>query len=156
MSESRKPIVLAGVLTLAIVVAFVVAAGFGGRGSDAGGDWSDFLNDLGGSSSLRPDDLRLVDGGCEVSAAVIAVTGFCVLEVAGFGGGSAFGDVVKKATIVAMDGPMQLTVVVEGTTVSQTIDEGEQTQLTFGTSGGELGLACVGFGVSSCSADIRY
>lgn len=155
MSETRKPIVIAGVVALVVIVAFVLAAGFGGRGSDAVGDWSDLLGDVGGSSSLRSDDLRLVDGGCEVSATFITVAGSCVLEVAGFGGGFAMGDAVKKATIVAMDDSMRLTVVVEGTTVSQTIAEGEEIKLTFGTSGGELGLACMGFGVSSCSADIR-
>lgn len=154
MSENRKPVVVAGVLALVLVVAFVLAAGFGGRGSDSGAGWTNFLSDVGGSSSLGADDLHLVDGGCVVSAALINVGGSCVLEVAGFGGGFAFGDVVKKATIVALDGPMRLTVVVEGTSVSQTIVEGDETRLTFGTSGGELGLACVGFGVSTCSAGI--
>lgn len=152
MGDNRKPLVMAGVLAAVLVMAFVLAAGFGGRHSNVGPGWVTFLRNMASSASLQPDDLRVVEGDCEVSGSLIEVVGACVLGVPGHGGGAAIADAVTQATIVAMDGPMQLTVVVEGTTVSQRIDERTRTRLTFGTSGGELGLACLTFGDFTCSA----
>ncbi len=138
--SGRKPVVVLAVVGAVVVLVFALGVGLGGRGEGDGG-WRDRLAGLGGGAELTADDLVLADGTCDVADRVVSFSGACVFEVVASGGRFSLAP-ARRATLVVGDAPVTLTVVVEEQEITTTLDPGEVQDLTFGRSGGALGLAC--------------
>lgn len=140
--SGRKPVVVLVVVGAVVVLVFALGVGLGGRGTGDGG-WRDRLSGLGAGAELTADDLVLTDGACEVADRVVTFGGACVFEVGASGGRFSLAP-TRRATLVVGDAPVTLTVVVEGQEITTSLDPGEVQDLTFGRSGGALGLTCRG------------
>jgi len=151
---NRKPIIIAAVCAAVAVLVLVVGIGFGGGGSTENQSWQDRLDGFGPSSSLLPHDLRVDAGECDVSALRIDVPLGCAITVTAFGGGFDLGSAVKQVTVTALDAPVTVDLVVEGTSVSQDLEPGDTARLTFGTGGGSLALTCGGFPAGPCAVGL--
>ena len=153
--ENRRPVIIAIVCASLAALVLVVGIGFGGRGSAAGFDWGGFLGRFAPQSTLDTCDLTVVDGACDLRESVIVVSGSCRLAVAGFGGGLDLGAAVKRGDLVAVGGPVEVQVRVEGTQMSQDLAQDDRSPLTFGTDGGALRLTCLGIATATCSTELQ-
>lgn len=144
MSESnRKPIVVAILCAAVALLIWVMGVGFGGGGNaGGGGDWQEKLSDVGKSQTLALQDLRLVEGSCGKSELSVTVQGTCTFTVEEFGGSFDLGPSTKEATIAVRSGAMKLVAQIEGVSAAQDLGAGDESLLTFGTSGGSLTVLC--------------
>lgn len=144
-NTSRKPLLIVGACAAAAVLVLVFGVSCGG-GNDAGAkDWQDAFTDSARGAALTGDDLQASGGTCAADGAQLLVTGSCMFVVKDFGGALGLGPPTKRATLV----PQQAVVIelyVQGTRIEQDVDPGKDVPLTFGTSGGQLGVTCLSAG----------
>lgn len=141
---NRKPLVVVAVIGAVVVLVFVLGVGLGGGSPTGDGGWQERLRGLGAGAALTPSDLVLAEGNCTVDGARIVVGGSCVFDVAPAGGRFSLGPPTRRTTL--RNGPLAVALAfeVEDQDISVRLDPGEAQDLTFGRSGGRLGLACLG------------
>jgi hypothetical protein len=140
--RNRKPIIV--VILCAVVAVLVLVLGVSCSGSNNAGapGWQSALAGVAAGGKLTTADLAPAGGACSASGGQLAVAGSCMFEVRKFGGLFDFGPPTKRARLL----PQQAVVVtlsVEGTRTEQSADPGDTVELTFGTSGGSLGIRCL-------------
>lgn len=139
-ADTRKPIILLAVVGVIVVVVFVLGVGLGG-GSSGAGEWRERLSGFGVGGDLAPQEVSVGEG-CGRDGSTILVAPACVVEVAPRGGRFSLGSPVRKASLTNAGGAVRLTLRLEDTEISRTLDPGESTDLTFGPDGGSLVLQC--------------
>lgn len=149
MDDTRKPVIVAVVAAVVVVVLFALGVSFGGAGPSASADWRDRLSGFGAGGDLDRGDVLLGDG-CEPSGEQgIAFAAACTLAVADRGGGVRLGSPVRRAELENVGAALRLTLVLQDTPISRTMDPGESTELTIGPEGGTVALRCLG--LTGCS-----
>lgn len=139
-ADTRKPIILLAVVGVVAVLVFVLGVGLG-SGSSGADDWRERLSGLGAGQDLAAQDVSVGEG-CGRDGSTILVAPACVVEVAPRGGRFSLGSPVRSASLTNVGGPVRLTLRLEDTEISRTLDPGETTDLTFGPDGGSLALQC--------------
>jgi hypothetical protein len=144
--ENRTPILLViacGVIALLVLV-FGVSCGNGNN--DAARDWQGGFSGAAAGAKLTAADLSARGGSCSASDIQLVVTGACVFDVKEFGGGLFyFGPPTKRARLAPQQA-VTVSLLVQGTRAEQNSGPGKTVDLTFGTSGGQLGIVCPGLG----------
>ncbi|SEJ35623.1 hypothetical protein SAMN04487917_105150 [Arthrobacter sp. yr096] len=140
--ENRTPILVViacGVIALLVLVSGVSC---GGGNNDAAADWQGGFADAGKGARLTAADLSISDGSCSASDTQLVVTGACVVDVKEFGGGLfSFGPPTKRARLAPQQ-PVTVSLFIQGTRAEQDSGPGKTVDVTFGTSGGQLGITC--------------
>ena len=140
--ENRTPILVVIACGVVAVLVLVFGVSCGGGNNNAAPDWQAGISGAGGGARLTAADFTVTDGSCTVSDAQLVVNGGCVLAVKDFGGGLFyFGPPTKRARLAPQQ-PVTVTLFLQGTRAQQDSDPGKTVDLTFGTSGGELGITC--------------
>jgi hypothetical protein len=139
--ENRKPLII--LIACAVVAALVLVLGASCSGSNNGAAprWQSNFSGIAAGGTLTTAELAPAGGSCSASGGQLTVAGSCTFTVRGFGGPFDFGPPTKRARMV----PQQAVVVtleVEGTRTEQAAEAGRSVDLTFGTSGGSLGILC--------------
>ncbi|MDJ0356002.1 hypothetical protein [Paenarthrobacter sp. PH39-S1] len=143
MSErNRKPILIAVVCAAVAILVLGLGIGFGGRDSTGSRSWQEYLSGIRTAAALRPADLRLTAGSCSFTDHQFTVVGLCTFAVDKFGGSFDLGPPTKRATLLVIAGTAQLSMQIEGTSVSQNLQASQDAKLTFGKSGGTLTVFC--------------
>lgn len=140
---SRRPLVVLGILAVLAVALFGFGVAAGPRGADA--EWPDPFGSFRPGDALRPDELTVESGACAVGDE-IAFTSGCVLAVAPVEGGWPWQRVTRTARLVAKEGPVRVSLVVQGEPLRTDLKPGKDVRLVFTADGGRLGLACLGLG----------
>ncbi|MFJ4210268.1 hypothetical protein ACIPY2_17580 [Paenarthrobacter sp. NPDC089675] len=144
--QNRTPIIVVAACGLIAVLVLVFGVSCGGGNNGAAGDWQAGFSGAAKGGRLGAADLSVVGGTCSVSDAQLVVTGACVLQVKEFGGGLFyFGPPTKRATLVPQQ-PVTVSLFIQGTRAEQDSGPGKTVDLTFGTSGGQLGITCRALG----------
>ena len=141
-SGNRKPIIV--VVACAVVAALVLVFGVScGGGNDAAAPgWQSGFAGAAKGGKLTTADLAPAGGSCSASGGQLAVAGSCTFTVREFGGLFSFGPPTKRARLLPQQS-VEVTLSVEGTRTEQSADPGDTVELTFGTSGGSLGIRCL-------------
>ncbi|MCD4849621.1 hypothetical protein LN996_02220 [Arthrobacter sp. AK01] len=144
--ENRTPIMVVIACGVVAVLVLVFGVSCGGGNDDAAADWQGGFSGTAVAAKLTAADLSVQSGSCSASDTQLVVTGACVFEVKEFGGGwFSFGPPTKRARLA----PQQLVRVslfIQGTRAEQDSGPGKTVDVTFGTSGGQLGIACLAIG----------
>lgn len=90
-------------------------------------------------------DLEASGGNCTAAESLLTVTGACVFVVQDFGAAFGLGPPTKRGTLVPQQ-DVAIELSVQGSRIEQDIEAGKQIPLTFGTSGGRLGVTCLSVG----------
>ncbi len=155
MAGARKVAVTAGVV-LVVAGAFAAGAVAGaGDGPEGSGGWQERLAGIGGGAKLTEDDLQVVDGTCTVAPGTISVTGACTLQVAGSGGFLGLGSPTKRGHVENVSSVrVGLVLGVEDRSIRATLEahqdsdsddpSSDETDVTFGRSGGTFRIECAG------------
>ncbi|MFJ4027887.1 hypothetical protein ACIPWF_11135 [Paenarthrobacter sp. NPDC089989] len=143
--ENRTPILV--VLACGVIAILVLVFGVScGGNNNAAGDWQAGFSGAAAGGRLTGTDLLVTGGSCSVSDTQLTVTGSCVLDVKEFGGGLFyFGPPTKRARLVPQQ-PVTVALFIQGTRAEQDSGPGKSVDLTFGTSGGQLGVTCRAIG----------
>lgn len=152
-SGSRKPLLVVGVCAVIAVLVLVLGVSCGG-GNDAGArGWQESLAGPAGNiaADLTVEDLEISGGRCTASDTQLLVTGSCMFEVKEFGGALGLGPSTKRGMLVAQQA-VSVELFVQGTRIEQDVEPGKEISLTFGTSGGRLGVTCLS--VSGCTLQL--
>ncbi|MCT9870856.1 hypothetical protein [Paenarthrobacter aurescens] len=140
--ENRTPILVVIACGVIAVLVLVFGVSCGGGNDDAAADWQGSFSGTSVAAKLTAADLSLQSGSCSASDTQLVVTGACVLNVKEFGGGLFdFGPPTKRARLAPQQ-PVTVALFVQGTRAEQAADPGETVDITFGTAGGQLGIAC--------------
>lgn len=139
--ENRKPIIAVVVLGIIAVLVLVFGVSCGGDNDDAAADWQGSFAGAAQGGRLLGGDLVPAGGPCSASGSQLVVKGNCVFEVKEFGGLFNFGPPTKRAGLVPLQ-PVTVALHMEGTRTEQDVSPGDRMDLTFGTSGGRLSVAC--------------
>ena len=139
-SENRKPFLIAASCAAVAVLVFFLGSGLGGRDDGGTAGWKDRLGELNLSTDLEMSELQPVGGNCSIETPRITITGSCAVKIAEFGSPFSLAT-TKRAELVAVE-PVKLTITVEGTSTSQSINAGCQISAVFGRSGGALTVSC--------------
>lgn len=157
MSQTRKPIVLAVVIGVVVLLVFGLGVGLGGRGSAGSSGWLDRLGGLGAAADLDLADVT-AGPGCAVDAGEVTFTQGCVLQVAARGGGLSVSSPVRRASLTNVGtAVVSLSLDVEDKEISRKVEPGPDgsVDVTFGPDGGQLGLSCLAPLGSSCSVRLQ-
>jgi hypothetical protein len=142
MSESnRKPIVVVVAVGAIAVLVLVIGVSCGGGNDSAAPQWQKTFAGLAKGTRLVADDLKPLGNHCSAAGSQLVVQGSCTFVVAKFGGLFELGPPTKRARLVS-EQPVAVTLHVEGTQAEQELSAGKGIDLTFGTSGGRLSIAC--------------
>jgi hypothetical protein len=142
--EHRTPVTVVIACGVIAILVLVFGVSCGGGNDDAAADWQGGFSGSAVGAKLTAADLAVQSGSCTVSDTQLVVTGACVFEVKEFGGGLfSFGPPTKRAKLVPQQA-VKVTLFLQGARAAQAADPGESVDVTFGTSGGELGITCVG------------
>ncbi|WP_311214827.1 MULTISPECIES: hypothetical protein [unclassified Arthrobacter] len=145
--ENRTPILVVIACGVIAILVLVFGVSCGGGNDDAAADWQGGFSGPAVGAKLTAADLSVQSGSCSASDTQLVVTGACVFEVEEFGGGLfSFGPPTKRARLA----PQQAVTVflfVQDTRAEQDSGPGKTVDVTFGTSGGQLGIACRALGV---------
>ena len=138
---NRKPLIT--VVACGIIAALVLVFGVscGGGNNNAAASWQSAFSQVAKGGNLTASDLVVPGGQCSASGAQLLVAGSCVFDVKKFGGLFNLGNPTKRARLAPQQA-VTVTVVVEGSRIEQDVAGGDTVSLTFGTSGGQLGIAC--------------
>jgi hypothetical protein len=139
--ENRRPIVIAVVCAVVALALLALTVGFGGHNNAAGQDWQHSIAGVVAGGRLTASDLSATGGPCSATGSTLEVTGTCTFTVKDFGGAFNLGAPTKRARLRPAQ-PVNVSVLVEGTRITQNVSAGDSVNLTFGTSGGELTVAC--------------
>lgn len=139
---SRKPVIAAIVCAAVALLVWGLGFGLGGGGNSPAGGWQEKLSAIQTSQTLTLEDLSLQEGSCSKSGSSLTVQGACTFAVAKFGGSFDLGPPTKEATLGVLGGAVELKAQTEGVWATQDLGAGDQTHLTFGTSGGLLTVLC--------------
>ncbi|WP_115787049.1 hypothetical protein [Arthrobacter silvisoli] len=141
-SGNRKPIIVVAIC--AVIAALVLVLGVSCSGSNNAGapGWQSGFAKAAGGGKLTTADLAPAGGSCSASGGQLAVAGSCTFEVGKFGGLFDFGPPTKRARLLPQQA-VTVTLSVEGTRTEQSASAGDTVDLTFGTSGGSLGIRCL-------------
>jgi hypothetical protein len=142
--DNRKPIIIAAVCAGIAVLVLVFGIGFG-RGGSADSSWQSNLSGFDVAAPLTTADLELIAGSCTVGDREIIIPAQCSFRIPEFGGTFELGAITKKtdATLVAPTGAaLGIEMLIEGTSVSHTVEVNKPVGLTVGRSGGALTLVC--------------
>ena len=141
--ENRKPIMVVILCAVIAILVLVFGVSCGGGNDDAAADWQSGFPGTALAAKLTAADLSVESGSCSASDTQVVVTGGCVFEVKEFGGGLfSFGPPTKRVRLVPQQA-VKVTLFLQGTRAEQAADPGEGVDVTFGTSGGELGITCL-------------
>jgi hypothetical protein len=94
---------------------------------------------------LTAADLKAGGDNCTVSESRLLVSGSCVFVVKDFGAAFGLGPPTKRGTLVPQQ-DVAIELFVQGSRIEQDIEAGKDIPLTFGTSGGRLGVTCLSVG----------
>lgn len=139
--ENRRPLIILLACAVVAVLVLVLGASCSGRNDGAAASWQSGFSGVSSGGKLTTADLAPAGGSCSASGGQLTVAGSCTFVVEKFGGLFDFGPPTKRARLV----PQQAVVValeVEGTRTEQAGEAGRAVDLTFGTSGGSLGILC--------------
>lgn len=140
--ENRTPLLVVIACGVIAILVLVFGVSCGGGNNNAAQDWQAGISGAAGGARLTAADFTVTDGSCTVSDAQLVVTGGCVLTVKEFGGGVFyFGPPTKRAKLAPQQ-PVTVVLFLQGTRAEQESGPGKTVDLTFGTSGGELGITC--------------
>ncbi|UZX04933.1 hypothetical protein F8G81_21790 [Arthrobacter sp. CDRTa11] len=147
-SESRKPLLVVGVCAVIAVLVLVlgVSCGSGDDGDGAAAkEWQESFGEAAGGADLTAGDLKAGGDNCTVSESRLIVSGSCVFVVKDFGAAFGLGPPTKRGTLVPQQ-DVAIELLVQGSRIEQDIEAGKDIPLTFGTSGGRLGVTCLSVG----------
>lgn len=146
-SESRKPLVVVGVCAVVavLVLVFGVSCGNDDDDGDAAKEWQKSFSGAAAGADLMITDLEASGGNCTAAESLLTVTGACVFVVQDFGAAFGLGPPTKRGTLVPQQ-DVAIELSVQGSRIEQDIEAGKQIPLTFGTSGGRLGVTCLSVG----------
>lgn len=149
-SESRKPLIVIGVCAViaVLVLVFGVSCGNDGDGDgdgDAAKEWQKSFGGAAGGEELTVADLEAPGGNCTASDSRLLVTGTCTFVVQDFGAAFGLGPPTKRGTLIPQE-DVAIELFVQGSRIEQDIEAGKEIPLTFGTSGGRLGVTCLSVG----------
>lgn len=162
----RKPLITAGVAAAVVVLLFLAGAAFGG-GDSGGSGWRDRLDNLAGSRALTPQDLTRTGGdSCEVDGATVTFLGICRFAVSEAGGFMGVRAPTRSAELVNTgSATVTLAMQVQGRWIpssgdpaadgAPSMEVGEESTVTYGPSGGELVLRCLGGAPDPCRVELR-
>lgn len=139
--ENRKPIIAVVVCGVIAVLVLVFGVSCGGGNNNAAASWQAGFSQAAAGGTLKASDLVAPGGQCSAAATQLLVAGSCVFEVRKFGGPFDLGSPTKRAWLAPQQA-VTVTLVVEGTRTEQDVSAGDTVSLTFGTSGGQLGITC--------------
>jgi len=141
--ENRKPIIVVVSCGVIAILVLVFGVSCGGGNDDAAADWQSGFPGTALAAKLTAADLSVAGGSCSVSDTQLVVTGTCLFDVKEFGGGLfSFGPPTKRARLVPQH-PVTVSLFVQGTRAQQDSGPGKTVDVTFGTAGGQLGIACL-------------
>lgn len=149
-SESRKPLIVIGVCAViaVLVLVFGVSCGNDGDGDgdgDAAKEWQKSFGGAAGGAELMMADLEATGGSCTADGSLLLVTGTCVFVVQDFGAAFGLGPPTKRGTLIPQE-DVAIELFIQGSRIEQDIEAGKEIPLTFGTSGGRLGVTCLSVG----------
>jgi hypothetical protein len=139
--ENRKPLIVVIVCGVIAVLVLVFGVSCGGGNNNAAASWQSGFSQAAKGATLTASDLVGPGGQCSAAATQLLVVGSCVFEVKKFGGLFDLGSPTKRARLAPQQA-VTVTLLVEGTRTEQDVSAGDTVSLTFGTSGGQLGIAC--------------
>lgn len=139
--ENRKPIIAVVVCGVIAVLVLVFGVSCGGGNNNAAASWQAGFSQAAAGGTLKASDLVAPGGQCSAAATQLLVAGSCVFEVRKFGGPFDLGSPTKRAQLAPQQA-VTVTLVVEGTRTEKDVSAGDTVSLTFGTSGGQLGITC--------------
>lgn len=140
--ENRTPILVVVACGVIAILVLVFGVSCGGGNNGAAPDWQGGFSGAGKGGRLTAADLSVAGGSCSASDTQLTVTGACVLDVKEFGGGLFyFGPPTKRARLAPQQ-PVTVSLFIQGTRAEQDSGPGKTVDLTFGTSGGQLGITC--------------
>lgn len=139
--ENRTPIIVVVICGVIAILVLVFGVSCGGGNDDAAGDWQGGFSDAAKGGQLTGADLAAGGGSCSASELHLVVAGSCTFVVKEFGGLFSFGTPTKRARLAPLQ-PITVTLFVEGTRAEQDVEPGDTVDVTFGTSGGQLGITC--------------
>lgn len=147
-SGSRKPLIVVGVCAVIAVLVLVFGVSCGNDGNDDGHaakDWQKSFSGAAGGAELTVADLETSGGNCTAAESLLQVTGTCTFVVQDFGAAFGLGPPTKRGTLVPQQ-DVAIELFVQGSRIEQDIEAGKKIPLTFGTSGGRLGVTCLSVG----------
>ncbi|MEE2524074.1 hypothetical protein V1639_15130 [Pseudarthrobacter sp. J75] len=147
-SESRKPLIVVGVCAVIAVLVLVSGVSCGGGNDDDGDaakEWQQSFSGVAGGAELMIADLEVNGGNCTAAESLLKVTGTCVFVVRDFGAAFGLGPPTKRGTLVPQQ-DVAIELFVQDSRIEQDVEAGEEIPLTFGTSGGRLGVTCPSVG----------
>ncbi|MCX2748497.1 hypothetical protein OOZ51_11815 [Arthrobacter sp. MI7-26] len=139
--ENRKPIIAVVLCGVIAVLVLVFGVSCGGGNNNAAATWQAGFSQAAKGGILASSDLMSPGGQCSAAATQLLVAGSCIFEVRKFGGPFDLGSPTKRARLAPQQA-VTVTLVVEGTRTEQDVTAGDTVSLTFGTSGGQLGITC--------------
>lgn len=139
--ENRKPIIIVVICGVIAILVLVFGVSCGGGNDDAATDWQGGFAEAAKGGQLAGSDLAAGGGPCSASQLQLVVAGSCTFVVKEFGGLFSFGTPTKRARLAPQQ-DVTVTLFVEGTRAEQDVDAGDTVDVTFGTSGGRLGITC--------------
>ncbi|WP_426300218.1 hypothetical protein [Arthrobacter sp. R-11] len=140
--ENRKPIIVVAVCAVVAVLVLVLGVSCSGSNNAGAPGWQSGFAGVAKGGKLTTADLAPAGGSCSASGGQLAVAGSCTFQVRKFGGLFDFGPPTKRARLLPQQA-VAVTLSVEGTRTEQSADPGDTVELTFGTSGGSLGIRCL-------------
>ncbi len=141
--ENRKPIIVVVSCGVIAILVLVFGVSCGGGNDDSAADWQGGFPGTALAAKLTAADLAVQSGSCSASDTQLVVTGTCVFEVKDFGGGLFSFDPPTKRARLAPQQPVIVSLFVQGTRAEQNSGLGKTVDVTFGTAGGQLGVACL-------------
>ncbi|MGM7776939.1 hypothetical protein ACSVHC_13135 [Arthrobacter sp. KNU-44] len=139
--ENRKPLIVVIVCAMTAVLVLVFGVSCGGGNNNAAASWQSGFSQAAKGATLTASDLVGAGGQCSAAGTQLLVVGSCIFEVKKFGGLFDLGSPTKRARLAPQQA-VTVTLLVEGTRTEQDVSSGDTVSLTFGTSGGQLGIAC--------------
>lgn len=143
-AAGKRPVIIVAVCAAVAVTVLLVGVSCGGGNRPGARDWQDSFAGAAQGSSLTAGDLE-GSSGCTATGRQLLVAGSCAFLIKPFGGAFGLGPPTKRATLVPQQA-IDIEVVVEGTRIGQHVDPGKTVPLTFGKSGGRLGVTCLSAG----------
>jgi hypothetical protein len=141
-SSVSRPVVIAALVGLLVVLLFTGSLLLGGGGAVGDGGWRDRLSGLRGGAPLTTTDLSVSGGSCQIDGVDIVLTRQCTLAVRNDAGLLAFGSATMRGTLSIAAGAVTVTVTAENSTVTRSMATGDSVEVVFGRSGGTLDLTC--------------
>ena len=140
-SGNRRPIIIVIVCAVLALLILILGASCGGTNDSAAKEWQESFAKAAKGAPLTAGDLDGASGQCVAEGTQLVVAGSCTFQVREFGGSLGLGPPTKRAILVPQTA-VRIELFVEGTRIEQDAGAGDQVQLTFGNSGGRLGITC--------------